>query len=106
MDENSKAYLSGESDDFFNVAEVTNLVEEDFVEYSKSYAKMEETERALQYAVKESYYDGFSKWESVGFSKGESVGIRKTAVNLKKMGLPINDVAKATGLSKEEIRML
>lgn len=106
MDKNSKAYLSGEYDEFFKAAEVNNLVEEDFVEYSKSYAKMEETERALQYAVKESFSDGFSKGESVGFSKGESVGIRKTAFNLKKMGLPIEEIVEATGLTKEEIANL
>ena len=98
MDKNSKAYQSGEYDDFFKAAELNNLVEEDFVAYSQSYAKMEETERAMQFAVSESY--------SNGFSKGESVGIRKTAINLKKMGLSSDEISQATGLSLEEIEAL
>ncbi|MDE6632517.1 MAG: Rpn family recombination-promoting nuclease/putative transposase, partial [Muribaculaceae bacterium] len=98
MDKNSKAYQSGEYDDFFKAAELNNLVEEDFVAYSQSYAKMEETERAMQFAVSESY--------SNGFSKGELVGIRKTAINLKKMGLKPETISQATGLTQEEVSAL
>ncbi|MDE5870541.1 MAG: Rpn family recombination-promoting nuclease/putative transposase [Muribaculaceae bacterium] len=98
MDKNSKAFKSGEYDDFFKAAELNNLVEEEFVAYSQSYAKMAETERAMEYAVAESF--------SNGFSRGESVGIRKTASNLKKMGLNTDEIVKATGLSIEEINEL
>ncbi|MDE6697694.1 MAG: Rpn family recombination-promoting nuclease/putative transposase, partial [Muribaculaceae bacterium] len=63
MDKNSKAYQSGEYDEFFKAAELNNLVSDDFVAYSQSYAKMEETERAMEYAMAES----FSKGETAGF---------------------------------------
>lgn len=102
MDKNSKAYKSGKYDDFFDAAELNNLVAEDFVAYSQSYAKMEETERAMEYAVAESYAQG----ESVGFSKGESVGFRKTAIKLKQMGLSNDKISEATGLSVDEINRL
>ena len=55
MDKNSDAYRSREYDDFFEAAELDNLAEEDFVAYSQSYAKMEETERAMEYMCAQSF---------------------------------------------------
>ena len=45
-------------------------------------------------AVKKSYNEGMEK------------GIYTVARNMKQMGLPIADIAKATGLSEEEITIL
>ena len=118
MDKNSEAYRSKEYQDFFEAAELDNLAEEDFVAYSQSYAKMEESERALEYACAQSFSKGesvgFSKGESVGFSKGESVGfskgemegVRKTAIKLKDLGFDIATISEATGLTSEEINGL
>lgn len=110
MDKNTEAYRSGEYEDFFDAAELENLAEEDFVAYSQSYAKMEETERAMEYACAQSFSKGesvgFSKGESVGFSKGELEGFRQTAINLKRLGFDIETITKATGLSIEEIKTL
>lgn len=118
MDKTSKAYQSGEYDEFFNAAELNNLVEEDFVAYSQSYAKMAETERAIEYTAAESYANGFSKGESVGFSKGESVGfskgesvgfiagVRKIAKNMKDKGFSVEEISETTGLSIAEINSL
>ena len=118
MDKNSEAYRSKEYQDFFEAAELDNLAEEDFVAYSQSYAKMEESERALEYACALSFSKGesvgFSKGESVGFSKGESVGfskgemegVRKTAIKLKDLGFDIATISKATGLTSDEINGL
>ena len=118
MDKNSEAYRSKEYEDFFDAAELENLAEEDFVAYSQSYAKMEETERAMEYMCSQSFSKGeavgFSRGESVGFSKGESVGFskgeleafRKTAVKLKALGFDTATIADATGLTPKEINQL
>ncbi len=91
-------------------AELNNLVEEDFVAYSQSYAKMAETERAIEYTAAESYANGFSKGESVGFSKGESVGftagVRKIAKNMKDKGFSVEEISETTGISIDEINSL
>ena len=42
----------------------------------------------------------------VGIEKGMEKGIIKTAQNLIKMGMPIEQIAKATGLSEEEIEKI
>ncbi len=42
----------------------------------------------------------------VGMEKGIEKGIIKTAQNLIKMGMPIEQIVKATGLSEEEIEKI
>ena len=110
MDKNSEAYRSREYEDFFDAAELDNLAEEDFVAYSQSYAKMEETERAMEYMCAQSFSKGeavgFSKGESIGFSKGEIEGFRKTAIKLKALGFDTAIIVDATGLTPEEINKL
>ena len=110
MDKNSDAYRSREYDDFFEAAELDNLTEEDFVAYSQSYAKMEETERAMEYMCAQSFSKGeeagfsvgFSKGEFVGFSKGELEAFRKTAIKLKSLGFDTATIVDATGLTDPE----
>ena len=55
-------------------------------------------------------YDKINDVERVALDKGkaegESMGILKTAKNLIKMNFSINDIEKATGLSKKEIEAL
>lgn len=110
MDKNSEAYRSREYEDFFDAAELDSLAAEDFVAYSQSYAKMEETERAMEYMCSQSFSKGeavgFSKGESVGFSKGELEAFRKTAIKLKALGFDTATIADATGLTPEEINQL
>ena len=110
MDKNSEAYRSKEYEDFFDAAELDNLAEEDFVAYSQSYAKMEETERAMEYMCSQSFSKGeavgFSRGESIGFSKGELEAFRKTAIKLKALGFDTATISDATGLTLEEINQL
>ena len=57
---------------------------------------------------------GFSKGEHAGFSKGERAGAERGAMqrqceiakNFKESGIPIDVIAKNTGLSEEEIAAL
>ena len=48
----------------------------------------------------------YIKGEIKGKLEGKIEGKLETALNLKSMGLPIADIAKATGLSIEEIEQL
>ena len=57
-------------------------------------------------AVKKSYNEGMEKGMEEGLAKGMQKGIYTVARNMKQMGLPIADIAKATGLSEEEITIL
>ena len=65
-------------------------------------------------AVKKSYNEGMEKGMEEGLAKGMQKGIEEgkqkgiytVARNMKQMGLPIADIAKATGLSEEEITIL
>ena len=53
---------------------------------------------------------GFSKGERAGFTKGERAGAEQKqceiAKNFKESGIPIDVIAKNTGLSEEEIAEL
>ena len=53
---------------------------------------------------------GFSKGERAGFTKGERAGAKQKqceiAKNFKKSGIPIDVIAKNTGLSEKEIAEL
>ena len=61
-------------------------------------------------AVKKSYNEGMEKGMEEGMEEGLAKGMQKgiytVARNMKQMGLPIADIAKATGLSEEEITIL
>ena len=53
---------------------------------------------------------GYSKGERAGFSKGERAGAEQEKIgiakNFKKSGIPIDVIAKNTGLSEEEVAAL
>lgn len=53
-------------------------------------------------ATKKGYNEGWEK----GIEKGMQKGLHTIVRNMKQMGLPIADIAKATGLSEEEITIL
>ena len=53
-------------------------------------------------ATKKGYNEGMQK----GIEEGMQKGIYTVARNMKQMGLSIADIAKATGLSEEEITIL
>ena len=57
-------------------------------------------------AAKKGYNEGMQKGMQKGIEEGMQKGIYTVARNMKQMGLPIADIAKATGLSEEEITIL
>ena len=68
--------------------------------------------------LKGSFERGISEGEAIGIAKGEAIGIakgeaigeakanRKSALNLKSLGVDIETISKATGLTAEEIETL
>jgi len=61
---------------------------------------------ALEVAREESYDRGRLEGKLEGKLEGRQEGYKNTAKNLLSMGLPIKDIAKATGLSQGEIEKL
>ncbi len=58
------------------------------------------------FAVKEALAKGLAEGEARGETKGRAEGKRETAKNLKAMGLSIEQIIFATGLSQKEIQCL
>ena len=50
--------------------------------------------------------EGLEQGRAEGREEGRAEGLKETARNLKSMGLGVEDIQKATGLSEEEIREL
>jgi predicted transposase/invertase (TIGR01784 family) len=78
----------------FNIAEYTNLTKEERNMYDSSLKYKWDNKNVLDTAVQE------------GFEKGKLEEAREIARTFKNMGLPLEDIAKGTGLSIEEIEKL
>ena len=66
-------------------------------------------EKQLKEAIREAKKaekEAKAKGKAEGLAEGEHKKSIETALNVKKMGLPIADIAKGTGLSIEEIEKL
>ena len=57
-------------------------------------------------AINTSFEDGMQKGRAEGIAEGKKLEKLDTARNLKSLGVPIETIAKATGLSMEEIETL
>jgi predicted transposase/invertase (TIGR01784 family) len=57
-------------------------------------------------AINSAYKDGQSNGKKEGLIEGQRQGKLETARMLKEMGIPLTQIARATGLSLEEIRQL
>lgn len=120
----------------FDIGEVANLTTEDMNAYEASLKRKRDAEsirltqeriarEKLEKAVKEGMEKGLEKGMEEGLEKGMKEGIqkgleqgreeerahaiaekRKIALNLKEIGVAIQDIAKATGFSVEEIEKM
>ena len=66
--------------------------------YEKSILEYEDVREAVEYAKELSFEEGMAQ--------GVRNGLLQAAANLLKMGIPVADVIKATGLSEEEVMKL
>jgi predicted transposase/invertase (TIGR01784 family) len=94
----------------FSIAEYTNLTKEEKTMYDSSLKYKWDNENVLNYALKEGMEKGMEKGLEKGMEKGMEIGEHKKAMEVarefKKMGIRIEDIAKGTGLSVEEIEKL
>ena len=79
-------------------------VMEQAIKYIDEFLEKEGTtfQDKIDYEKVKSFDDG----EKAGIIKGEKSGIMKTAKNLLNMNFSMDDIMKATGLSREEIKKL
>ena len=89
-----------------SIVEIERMSANERLEYELSLA----VERDLLSAIGASFEDGEIKGEEKGIKKGIKQGReeerREIAQNLKSLGLSLEDISKATGLTSEEIEQL
>ena len=92
------------------LVEKSAMTEGQLYAYEKFWLAVVDERILREAATKKGYNEGMQKGIEEGMQKGIEEGMQKgiytVARNMKQMGLPIADIAKATGLSKEEIRIL
>ena len=66
-------------------------------------SKKEGLKEGLEKGLEKGEAIGLEKGEAIGLEKGRAEGRREVARNLLKLGVSPEDIAKSTGLSKEEI---
>ena len=71
-------------------------------EYEKSVLEYEDVKDAMDYHHRLGIEEGFQK----GLEEGRAEALLNTARKLLVLGVPISDVAKATGLSEEQLQSL
>jgi predicted transposase/invertase (TIGR01784 family) len=90
----------------FSIAEYTNLTKEEKIMYDSSLKYKWDNKNVLDYALKEGMERGIEQGIEQGIELGKQEEARNIAREFKKMGIRIEDIAKGTGLSIEEIRGL
>ena len=83
-------------------------------EYEKSVLEYEDVKDAMEYhhrmgkseGINEGFIKGFEKGMEKGMEKGREEAIIQTAKNLLFMGMSVSDIAKATGLTENEVNQL
>ena len=111
-------YLSGpEFDQLFNLAKYANLTREEREMYNSSLKRKWDNKNVLDYAVKTAVTTAVAEADQkarederakaqIAIAKAEKEKTLDTARNFKRMGLSVEDIAKGTGLSIEEISAL
>ena len=80
------------------IADISALSKEERMKYDEGIRKYRDTICVMDYAVE--------KGRAEGRAEGEKQGCYKVARNLLAMGLPVDAVMQATGLSKEDLKQL
>jgi predicted transposase/invertase (TIGR01784 family) len=78
---------------------------EDFYNFT-DYAEKKGMEKGIKKGRKEGMEKGIEKGMKTGLKTGLKTGVKKVAEKLLAMGMPVDDISKATGLSIDEIRQM
>jgi predicted transposase/invertase (TIGR01784 family) len=94
----------------FEVATINNLTTVEMEVYTKSLAEYDDVRLIMECSRDEGMKKGIEKGRKEGIEKGREKGriegITYIAQNMLKLQIPIKDIAKATGLTLEQIRQL
>ena len=94
----------------FQVAEVEALPQKEKENYIKDMTTEQDIINQREYARKEGKAEGLAEGEANGLARGKIEGKaesqREIAKNLAALGMDPATIAKATGLSEEEVRKL
>lgn len=94
----------------FSIAEYTNLTKEEKTMYDQSLKRKWDNQNVLDYAVSTAEERGLAKGIEEGLSRGIEEGEHKKALDIalemKKEGFPVHQIAKFTKLAIEEIESL
>lgn len=90
----------------FDTAEVANFTDVQRAQYEESLKVYRDWNNVLNTAIKNSKKEGIIEGEAKGKAEGMAEGMRKAARNMKKLGMPTEQISLATGLSAAEIETL
>jgi len=88
------------------LASQANLTEEERWRLEEDWKNYNDFFNTLDFAKEEGRAEGLEKGRSEGLEKGRSEEKSQIAKNLKSMGLSLEAIKQATGLSTEEIEKL
>lgn len=114
MDKESKPYITGEYDEFFEAAETQQLVAEEAVCYSESRQRLIDEERdrlADRWYWRDRWREewlaeGKAEGKAEGRAEGREKERRKMAKALLDMEMPLEQISKVTELTVEELKKL
>ena len=90
---------AGEFRKLFEVCQMSRLTTMEKNDYEKSIFEYEDVQDALECMRRHSLQEGYEQ----GVQQGKEEALLQTARNFLNLGVSLADVAKATGLSEEEI---
>ena len=98
----------------FQTAEIAQFKPEQLATYESSLKYYRDMKNVVDTSFGEGYFEGKMEGEAIGLEKGETIGLEKGKIeekleiarNLLSLGLPVSQIALATGLSASEIEGL
>lgn len=84
------------------IAGIGNLTKEERLEYDEALKVYRDCKNIVDYAKDEGHAEG----KTEGLAEGRAEGMRLMAANLKRQGIDVKAISKASGLSEEEINSL
>ena len=96
------------------IADISALSKEERMKYDEGIRKYRDTICVMDYAIESGLKKGFDKGLKEGIQKGRAEGLAEgmkqeryeIARKLLEVGIPLESIMQATGLSKDEIKQL
>ncbi|MBO4654281.1 MAG: Rpn family recombination-promoting nuclease/putative transposase [Bacteroidales bacterium] len=92
--------------ELFENCKISKLNAMEKQEYEKSVLEYEDVKDAMEYHHRMGKAEGFNDGFEKGIEKGREEAINQTAKKLLSMGMSVSDIAKATGLTENEVNQI